>query len=205
MGNKDWIFHHLQYIISSTSLCTRGTAENPCWMPVIFEPSGSTALKTDVIPSWKSLHRLWNTSWNPEMLPSPLPQKWKTSILFGNHRHSIVLTKEVKDHPSIVISFRPAWWYANALVPMKTFCTSWNTTYNTEGCWAARILYQTKNRTALLSQSSSSLSLLFSDVWRLLVRQEGMLHSGKHGLVSAFFETCCCHQILDEFIFFMNL
>lgn len=43
------------------SLCTRDKAENRYWTPMISGPSGSTALKIVMVPSWKSLHVLRNT------------------------------------------------------------------------------------------------------------------------------------------------
>ena len=48
----------------SADLCARDPAVNQYWMPVIFRPSGSTALKTDMILSWKSLHGFRITSRN---------------------------------------------------------------------------------------------------------------------------------------------
>uniref|UniRef100_A0A3Q4I6Z1 Reverse transcriptase domain-containing protein n=1 Tax=Neolamprologus brichardi TaxID=32507 RepID=A0A3Q4I6Z1_NEOBR len=64
-----FIPHQLEHIISSKdsddlekSLCARDKAENKYWIPGIFGSSGSAALKTCLIMSWKSLHRLGNTS-----------------------------------------------------------------------------------------------------------------------------------------------
>lgn len=60
---------HPQYIISSKdsenqeeSLCARDKAEGQNFMLVIFEPSGSTVLKTGMILYWTSLHGLRNFS-----------------------------------------------------------------------------------------------------------------------------------------------
>jgi len=38
-------------------------------------------------------------------------------------------------------------------------------------------------------------------MFRLLIKKEGMLHSGQHGPLPTF-EMCCCHQFQDEQIFF---
>lgn len=62
------LFHHLYFIISSKEsenleeilLCAGDKAENRYWMPVIFEPSSSTEIKTGM--TLKSLHGLRNTS-----------------------------------------------------------------------------------------------------------------------------------------------
>jgi len=43
-----------------------------------------------------------------------------------------------------------------------------------------------KNGTAFLSQRSSVWSLQCPNIYRLLIKKEGMLHSGKHGLVLTF-------------------
>jgi len=58
-----------------------------------------------------------------------------------------------------------------------------------------------KNGT-FLSQRSSSWSPQVPDVYRLLLKEEGMLHSGKHGLDPTF--VTCHHQIQDELIIFMS-
>jgi len=45
---------------------------------------------------------------------------------------------------------------------------------------------------------------MLTDVYRLLLRERTMLHSGKHGLVPTF-EICCCHQIQDELKIFIMI
>ena len=60
-----WRSHHLQYRISSKdsesqeeSLFAKDKAKGQIWIHVSFEPSGSTATKTDMILYWTSLHGL---------------------------------------------------------------------------------------------------------------------------------------------------
>ena len=66
---------------------------------------------------------------------------------------------------------------------LKTFGASWNEnkTKKTQDCWAAWILYQTR-----MGQHSSNWSPQFPDVYGLLLKEEEMLHSGKHGPVPTF-------------------
>jgi len=54
-----------------------------------------------------------------------------------------------------------------------------DTIKKTQDCRAARILYQTRTGTTFLSQMSSNWSPPFPDVHRLLLKEEGMLDSGK--------------------------
>ena len=68
-----------------------------------------------------------------------------------------------------------------------------NIKYNkeTHDCWAARILWD-KNGTTFLSQTSSSWSPQLPDVYRLLLKAEGRLHSGEHGPVPTFLGCVRC-------------
>ena len=55
-------------------------AECQYWIPVIFRPTGSTAMKIGMIMSWKSLNGLNNTSWNHCLWPQfTLPAIYKCS------------------------------------------------------------------------------------------------------------------------------
>lgn len=50
-----------------------------------------------------------------------------------------------------------------------------NPTKKSHDCWAARILYEKNNETTFLSQNSGSRSPQFSDVYRLMLKEDGML------------------------------
>ena len=52
------------YTSSSSKISENQGHQNQNWTSVVFRPSGSTALKTDIILSWNSLHGLRNTSRN---------------------------------------------------------------------------------------------------------------------------------------------
>ena len=75
-------------------------------------------------------------------------------------------------------------WKANCDKENTGVVSSWNPTPD-------------KNGTTFLSQRSSSWSQ-FPHVDRLLIKEEGMLHSGKHRPVPTF-ESCCCHHIQERF------
>ena len=114
---------------------------------MIFGHSGSTALKPDIILSWKSLHGPRNTSRNNCLciwftVPSTNEEaKWKTvlwtdklkfEILFWNHGHQILRSKVQMDHQYSVQmpSSLMAGWYLSAFV--SGYLHIWKYTINTE-------------------------------------------------------------------------
>lgn len=71
---------------------------------------------------------------------------------------------------------------------LKSFCTLWIKKYDKEepGLLSSYNPIRDKNGTTLLSQKSSCWSPQFPNVYKLLLQEEGMLHSAKHSLVPTF-------------------